>query len=60
MLETLIKLCEDERNMVWVISGRDQETLNDWLGHIPRLGLSAEHGCFLKYPFSKEWKVMSK
>ena len=46
--------------MVWVISGRDQETLNDWLGHIPRLGLSAEHGCFLKYPFSKEWKDLTE
>ncbi|KAG2213703.1 hypothetical protein INT45_013634, partial [Circinella minor] len=48
MLEALQKLCNDPKNQVWVISGRDQETLDSWLGDIKNLGLSAEHGCYIK------------
>ena len=33
-----------------VVSGRDQATLEEWLGHIPQLGLSGEHGCFIRDP----------
>lgn len=55
MLHALTKLCADPRNEVWVISGRDEAGLDQWLGHIPNLGLSAEHGCFIKYPGSSKW-----
>ncbi|KAI7858774.1 glycosyltransferase family 20-domain-containing protein [Circinella umbellata] len=55
MLEALEKLCADPRNDVWVISGRDEAALDKWLGHIDGIGLSAEHGCFMKYPHSKKW-----
>ncbi|KAI8137526.1 glycosyltransferase family 20-domain-containing protein [Fennellomyces sp. T-0311] len=48
MLNFLQKLCDDPKNQVWVISGRDQETLDNWLGHLNNLGLSAEHGCYIK------------
>ena len=48
MLDYLQKLCDDPKNQVWVISGRDQETLDSWLGHLTHLGLSAEHGCYIK------------
>lgn len=48
ILRTLRMLTADLNNYVYVISGRDQGTLESWLGHIPRLGLSAEHGCFLR------------
>ncbi|KAI9221325.1 glycosyltransferase family 20-domain-containing protein [Blastocladiella britannica] len=51
LLEALETLCADQDNRVFVISGRDQATLDAWLGHIPSLGLSAEHGSFLKYPY---------
>ncbi|RKP09640.1 glycosyltransferase family 20-domain-containing protein, partial [Thamnocephalis sphaerospora] len=50
MVEALTKLAADPRNDVWVISGRDQPTLERWLGDIPKLGLSAEHGCFIRHP----------
>lgn len=55
MLEYLQALCNDPRNEVWVVSGRDQACLEDWLGCISNLGLSAEHGCFLKPAGSNEW-----
>lgn len=57
----LTKLLKDERNEVWIISGRDQVFLNKWFGDDRftsskhnKMGLSAEHGCFLKSPDSTE------
>lgn len=55
MLNGLNSLCRDPLNTVWVVSGRDQKTLEGWLGNIPNLGLSAEHGCFSRYPNSDKW-----
>ncbi|KAK7204526.1 glycosyltransferase family 20-domain-containing protein [Myxozyma melibiosi] len=53
MLETL---AADPKNKVWIISGRDQTFLDRYLGaRIPRLGLSAEHGCFMKPIGAKDW-----
>lgn len=55
LLHHLQTLCNDPRNTVWVVSGRDQATLESWLGkHVRGLGLSAEHGSFMKQPES-EW-----
>ncbi|CAO3632906.1 unnamed protein product [Mucor fragilis] len=55
MLKALQTLCSDPRNQVWVISGRDEATLDKWLGQVKGLGLSAEHGSFVKYPTSNRW-----
>ncbi|KAG1244746.1 hypothetical protein G6F68_015324 [Rhizopus microsporus] len=55
MLEYLQALCNDPKNHVWVVSGRDQACLEDWLGGIKNLGLSAEHGCFWKAAGSNQW-----
>ena len=40
---------------MFIISGRDGEFLEEQLGHIKNLGMSAEHGCFLRGPGEKEW-----
>jgi trehalose 6-phosphate synthase/phosphatase len=58
MLRYLQALCNDERNDVWVISGRDQACLESWLGGIDKLGLSAEHGCFIKPAGAATWSDM--
>ncbi|KAI8838653.1 HAD-like domain-containing protein [Chytridium lagenaria] len=60
MLEYLTALVKDPNNYVFVISGRDQACLDNWLGHIPGLGLSAEHGCFIKYPEDGKWVNLSE
>jgi trehalose 6-phosphate synthase/phosphatase len=52
LLRTLRALAADKNNAVWIISGRDQEFLEQHLGDIPGLGLSAEHGCFLRKPYA--------
>ncbi|KNE64861.1 trehalose-phosphatase [Allomyces macrogynus ATCC 38327] len=51
LLQALTALCADRSNRVFIISGRDQATLDAWLGHIPGLGLCAEHGCYLRMPY---------
>lgn len=53
MLLALERLVQDPNNVVFIISGRDQDCLDSWLGHIKGLGLSAEHGSFIKYPGGK-------
>ncbi|KAF8448499.1 glycosyltransferase family 20-domain-containing protein [Kalaharituber pfeilii] len=56
VIRTIKKLAADPQNEVWIISGRDQEFLAKWMGHIAELGLSAEHGCFMKHPHATEWE----
>lgn len=43
----LRSLCDDPKNHIAVISGRDAETLEKWLGKLP-LTLVAEHGAQIK------------
>ncbi|KAJ1927195.1 hypothetical protein IWQ60_003124 [Tieghemiomyces parasiticus] len=50
MLDALATLTANPANSIWVVSGRDQAFLEQHLGHLPKLGLSAEHGCFIKAP----------
>ncbi|KAH7409980.1 alpha,alpha-trehalose-phosphate synthase-like protein subunit Tps2 [Phaeosphaeria sp. MPI-PUGE-AT-0046c] len=56
---TLKTLAADPNNAVWIISGRDQTFLSEYLGHIPELGLSAEHGSFMRHPRSQEWENLT-
>jgi trehalose-phosphatase len=59
LLHYLESLCKNPANTVWIISGRDQLFLDTYLGHIPRLGLSAEHGSFMKKAgLTKDWVDM--
>lgn len=55
MLRTIKLLASNPRNAVWIISGRDQYFLDEWMGHISELGFCAEHGSFLRYPGQDEW-----
>lgn len=54
--QTIQRLATDPHNTVWIISGRDQVFLDRYLGGIPELGLSAEHGSFMREPRSTEWR----
>ncbi|QHS56009.1 bifunctional alpha,alpha-trehalose-phosphate synthase (UDP-forming)/trehalose-phosphatase [Mucilaginibacter sp. 14171R-50] len=53
LLSVLEELGRDERNDVYIISGRDGTTLTKWLGHLP-VGLIAEHGAKTKLK-NAEW-----
>jgi trehalose 6-phosphate synthase/phosphatase len=54
-LEALSKLTSDPKNVVYIISGRDQVFLEQYLGHYNTLGMSAEHGGFIREPNSTVW-----
>ncbi|KAK1585713.1 trehalose-phosphatase [Colletotrichum navitas] len=54
LLEDLRTLAASRRNTVWLISGRDRTFLSRHFGSIEGLGLSAEHGAFVKNP-RQEW-----
>lgn len=60
VIRTLKSLASDHRNAVWIISGRDQEFLSQYLGDIPELGFSAEHGSFMRHPGSSEWENLAE
>ncbi len=53
-LQLLRDLSKDEKNEVVVISGRDNDILEKWLGHLP-ITLVAEHGAFIKYK-GEDWE----
>ena len=53
MIHALKGLCEDKRNTVFVVSGKERHSLLDTLQGIPNLGLAAEHGMFISWPTSK-------
>ena len=61
LVQTLKALAADDKNIVWIISGRDQTFLEKHLGHISGLGLSAEHGSFLRKPDApkNEWENLT-
>ncbi|CAG8621597.1 9808_t:CDS:10 [Funneliformis mosseae] len=44
----LTRLTSDSRNVVYVMSGRTFESLEEQLGEVPNLGMSAENGSYLK------------
>ncbi|KAG0667100.1 threalose-6-phosphate phosphatase [Maudiozyma exigua] len=55
------KLSQDPKNQIWIISGRDQAFLNKWWGSKNKhIGLSAEHGCFVKDIGTPEWVNLAK
>ncbi|EHK49789.1 uncharacterized protein TrAtP1_007623 [Trichoderma atroviride] len=58
-LDVLNDLLLDERNTVYVMSGRRPEELDRVFRRVPNLGLIAENGCFLKDCGSDKWMEMA-
>lgn len=54
LLEIMEALTADARNQIWIILGRDQAFLEKWWGN-RGVGLSAEHGCFMRDVGLTEW-----
>ena len=53
--DLLASLAADSKNTVVIVSGRDHQTLQDWLGDLP-LYFIAEHGVAYRAP-SEDWQV---
>jgi trehalose 6-phosphate synthase/phosphatase len=50
--DTLINLCHDPQNVVFVVSGKQMYSIDDVFGEFPNLGLGAEHGFYYRWPKS--------
>lgn len=59
-LEALEKLSNDPKNLVYIISGRDGEFLEQNLGHLKNIGMSAEHGGFMREPGQSKWTNLTE
>ncbi|CAK0875950.1 unnamed protein product, partial [Prorocentrum cordatum] len=60
VLDCLRKLCEDPRNIVVILSGRNRQCMQDWFGSVKGLGLAAERGYYYKVPnlWVPQWHCM--
>lgn len=58
--DAIRKLAADENNVVYIVSGRDADFLEEWWGDVPNLGMSAEHGSFVREPDADEWTNMTE
>lgn len=48
--QVLETLCADPANTVFVVSGKNLESVNEFFGNVTGLGLAAEHGSFFRMP----------
>ncbi|KAK4742016.1 hypothetical protein SAY87_000017 [Trapa incisa] len=53
----LKSLCRDEKNVVFLVSGKDRETLSQWFSSCHKLGIAAEHGYFVRSRQDAEWET---
>jgi trehalose 6-phosphate synthase/phosphatase len=63
IMQAIEDLCDDPKNTVFVVSGKERHSLLKCLGRIPRLGLAAEHGMFISWPTKdvsakKQWETL--
>ena len=55
VLDALYDLLSDDRNIVYVMSGRMPDQLEHIFERVPGIGLIAENGCFLREANQNEW-----
>ncbi|XP_048564469.1 probable alpha,alpha-trehalose-phosphate synthase [UDP-forming] 7 [Triticum urartu] len=60
VLRIINTLCSDERNIVFIVSGRGRDKLGEWFSSCPKLGIAAEHGYFLRWSRDDEWQTCAQ
>ncbi|CAI6341471.1 unnamed protein product [Periconia digitata] len=56
ILNVLNELLLDDKNVIYIMSGRTVEELELLFDRVPGVGLIAENGCFIREPKATEWK----
>ncbi|EYU30144.1 hypothetical protein ABFS82_05G047900 [Erythranthe guttata] len=56
-LDIINTLSRDKNNMVFIVSGRRRDTLDEWFSSCERLGIAAEHGYFMRMKRDEEWET---
>jgi trehalose 6-phosphate synthase/phosphatase len=59
VIRLLKQLAAVPKNTVVVISGRDRDNLENWLGMLP-IDLIAEHGTWVRRRTSKKWRTLER
>ncbi|VFQ79068.1 unnamed protein product [Cuscuta campestris] len=57
VISILNKICSDQNNTVFIVSGRGTESLSRWFSPCKKLGLAAEHGYFMRWSQDHDWEV---
>ncbi|KAK1420389.1 hypothetical protein QVD17_21945 [Tagetes erecta] len=57
VISVINKLCNDPKNMVFIISGRSKENLGSWFSPCEKLAIAAEHGYFIRWAGDQEWET---
>jgi len=55
VLSLLNTLCNDPKNVVFIVSGRPRSKLSEWFSPCKKLGLAAEHGFFYRWQRDLDW-----
>lgn len=58
ILHCLDDLCKDDRNTVFVITGRTRKIVESWFGGVEHLGMAAEYGAIVKWGGKNDWENM--
>ncbi|KAG6410511.1 hypothetical protein SASPL_128572 [Salvia splendens] len=56
VISVLNSLCNDPKNIVFIVSGRGRDSLGKWFSQCENLGLSAEHGYFTRWKRNSPWE----
>ncbi|MBA0736598.1 hypothetical protein Gogos_010134 [Gossypium gossypioides] len=57
VISVLNRLCDDPKNIVFIVSGRDRDTLSKWFSSCEKLGIAAEHGYITRWTRDSAWET---
>ncbi|XP_022749451.1 probable alpha,alpha-trehalose-phosphate synthase [UDP-forming] 11 isoform X2 [Durio zibethinus] len=57
VISVVNRLCDDPKNIVFIVSGRDRDTLSKWFFSCQKLGIAAEHGYFTRWTRDSLWET---
>ncbi|MQL79864.1 hypothetical protein Taro_012316 [Colocasia esculenta] len=56
VISVLTSLCSDPKNVVFVVSGREKDSLGEWFAPVEKMGISAEHGYYTRWSRYAPWE----
>eukprot|EP00826_Nyctotherus_ovalis_P064619 TRINITY_DN9483_c0_g1_i1.p1 TRINITY_DN9483_c0_g1~~TRINITY_DN9483_c0_g1_i1.p1 ORF type:complete len:765 (+),score=210.71 TRINITY_DN9483_c0_g1_i1:746-3040(+) len=58
ILQLLESLCDDERNTVYIVSGKPKALIHRWFAGVNKLGLAAEYGFHYRFNNENVWRTV--
>ncbi|KMZ66895.1 Trehalose-6-Phosphate Synthase [Zostera marina] len=57
VISIMNSLSRDEKNMIFLVSGRGRDSLSKWFSPCKNMGIAAEHGYFMRWSSKEEWRI---